>query len=135
MPKLAPWAFALVVLALIIWRATRNTRSMVDQTLARRPNPTREEFLAELAPSVSPATAIFLWDTILPYVTPALTPHPDDHLWNDLPIDEDDVTMDWPSDFAKTHGRKLKSWPAWPDGTPVTVRNFGLWLDAASRDW
>ena len=128
--KLMPWAFALAVLSLVIWRAIRNTSKMVERTLERRPNPTKEEFLTGMTSDVSPTTSNFLWETILPYVAPKLAPHPDDHLWHDLPIDEDDVTTDWSSDFAKSHGRKLESWPDWPIDVPVTVRNFGRWLDS-----
>ena len=128
---IAPWVFAAAVLALVIWRAVRNTGKTIERTLARRPNPTKDEFLAQIAPDVSRATAEFLWATILSYVAPRLTPHPDDHLWQDLPIDEDDVTLDWPRDFAKSRGRDLRSWPDWPDDRPVTVRNFGCWLDSA----
>lgn len=128
--SLAPWAFGFVVLALIVWRAIHKRRVMVRQTLARRTNPTKEQFLLGMKPDVSPATAEFLWVTILPYIAPTLAPHPDDHLWADLPIDEDDVTMDWPRDFAESHDRNISTWPDWPTDLPVTVRNFGHWLDS-----
>ena len=127
---LAPWAFGFACLALVIWRAVRNTRKMVEQTLKRRPNPTEAEFLAEMSPEISRPTAAFLWETIAPYVAPKLTPHPDDHLWRDLPIDEDDVTMDWPANFAKLHGRTIELWPDWPKDCVPTIRNFGRWLDS-----
>ena len=82
-----------------------------------------------MAADVSPQATAFLWATILLYVAPQLTPHPDDHLWQDLPIDEDDVTRDWPRDYADAYKRELDAWPDWPKGVPVTVRNFGVWLD------
>jgi hypothetical protein len=127
--SLMPWAIGLTFLGLVLWRAVHNSRKMVERTLARRPNPSEAEFMATMSGHVRVQTAAFLWETILPYVAPKLTPDPDDHLWRDLPIDEDDVTMDWPEHFAKANGLSRWKWPDWPEGDEVTVRNFGRWLD------
>ena len=80
---------------------------------------------------VSSAAAEFLWETALLYLKPRLTPHPDDDLVRDLPIDSDDFSMDWPRDFAKRQGFHESSFPDWPEGWTVTVRNYGRWLDMA----
>lgn len=77
---------------------------------AKRPSPTRREFLELLAGSVDENTAKWLWDQAGPYYEP-LTPHPDDLLSEDAKIDDGDWSMDWP-----------KGWD-------VTIRNFGKWLD------
>lgn len=82
-----------------------------------------------MAADVSHDATEFLWDTALIYLRPKLTPHPEDDLVADLPIDSDDWSMDWPRDFARRHGFDEKIYPIWPEGWPVTVRNFGQWLD------
>jgi hypothetical protein len=103
---------------------------MISNTLARRENPTRDEFVAMLGGDVSPATAEFLWDTMIPYLMPKLTPHPIDHLALDLPIDDDDPTMEWLPAFAELHGRDHKDWPNWPSDWKGTVRNYAKWLES-----
>jgi hypothetical protein len=110
--------------------ASRNTRRMVARTLARRPNPTEAEFMAMLGGDVRPEVAAFLWETMIPYLEPKLTPHPDDRLFDDLPIGDDDPSMDWLPEFAERHGLKAKHWPQWPEEWDGTVRNFARWLEA-----
>jgi len=81
---------------------------------------------------VSREAALFLWQTALPYLDfhkPPLTPHPDDDLIKDLPIDSDDISMDWPKHWAERHGFHDSNLPDWPKGWPVTIRNYGRWLD------
>jgi hypothetical protein len=124
-----PAAFVALFLAAWIGVAWRNTREQISRTLKRRANPTREAFFAMMTADVSPDATEFLWDTALLYLRPKLTPHPDDDLVADLPIDGDDWSMDWPRDFARRHGFDEKFYPIWPEGWPVTVRNFGQWLD------
>lgn len=104
------------------WRAHR-------RVTARRPNPTEAEFLAMMAPDCSAQAAQFMWDQLLPYVTPRLTPHPDDLLIDDLRIDDGDISMDWPVDWAEREGLAESDLPYWPNGWPLTVRNFARWLD------
>lgn len=82
-----------------------------------------------MAADVSLETSKFLWDTAIIYLEPRLTPHPDDHLVDDLPIDEDDWSMDWPREFAEQCGSHESNLPEWPEGWPATFRNFGRWLD------
>lgn len=109
---------------------TRNTRRMVARTLARRPNPSEAEFVAMLSEDVRPEVAVFLWETMAPYLEPKLTSHPDDDLVGDLPIDPDEPAMDWMPEFAKRHGADWKHWPQWPEHWEGTVRNFARWLEA-----
>ena len=104
-----------------VWR-------MVQRTKARRPNPSRDEFVALLSREVRPETAAFLWQRMA-FLLPTVSPHPDDHLWNDLPIDESEPTEDWVVDFARLHGADPNDWPEWPAGHPVTVRNYARWLE------
>ncbi len=128
--------FAVILLIIIVFIGHRNTQRQIAQTLTRRANPSREEFLALMAEDTSPAAAEFLWETTLFYLAPRLTPHPDDDLVGDLPIDDEDWSMDWPVDFAKRHGFSDKVYPDWPEGWPATLRNYGKWLDmglAAAR--
>ena len=60
---------------------------MAATLLARRANPTQDEFLAWLVPDVEVDTGNWFWNELLVYFRPALSPHPDDDLINDLPID------------------------------------------------
>lgn len=122
---------AFVVVALSLWFsiAWRNTKKQIARTSDRRKNPSRDEFRAMLADDVSPETAEFLWETMIVYLEPKLTPHPEDHLVKDLPIDDGDWSMDWVLDFADKHGLDHKAWPYFPEGWEPTVRNFALWLE------
>lgn len=126
---IAPTGFVAICLAIWIAIASRNTAKQINATLERRPNPTREQFRDMLAGDVSPEASEFLWNTAILYLRPRLTPHPDDRLDRDLPIDDGDWSMDWPRDFAREKGFDEKLYPDWPDGWPITLRNFGRWLD------
>lgn len=122
-----------VVLGVPIWFAFgywRIRRAHV-RVLERRPNPSQEAFLLDMATDCSTEAAEFLWEQALPYVEPRLTPHPDDHLFDDLKIDDEDVSMDWTYDWAKPRGFHESNFPDWPDEWPLTVRNFAKWLDKA----
>lgn len=133
MTILPPWLFAgliaLLATALVIAFAWRNTKRQIARTLARRRNPTRAEFLQLMAEDVSSESAEFVWSTALAYLQPRLTPHPDDNLMHDLPIDHGDWRVDWPRDFAKRHRLDLELWPDWPEDWAATLRNYGRWLD------
>lgn len=96
---------------------------------ARRSNPTRGQFLTLMEPDCSPEVSEFLWEKVLNYIEPRLTPHPDDDLIKDLKIDDDDVGMDWPGEWAELRGFHESNFPEWPRDWPVTVRNYGRWLD------
>lgn len=91
-------ATGFVVGALAIWLGFGfQLRHRAHKRVAvRRPNPTEDEFLAMMAQDCSPRAARFMWQQVLPYVEPRLTPHPDDLLIGDLCIDDDDIDMDWP---------------------------------------
>jgi hypothetical protein len=98
---------------------------------ARRPNPTEAEFLAMMAPDCSPEVARFMWQQALPYVAPGLTPHPDDHLVDDLCIDDDDLEIFWSRNWVDEQGISKPEIHEWPEDWPLTVRNFARWLDLA----
>lgn len=119
-----------VVAGLTIWLAVGFVmhRRGRKRLAAKRPNPTRQEFLEMLAGSISEDTANWLWDQAESYYQP-LTPHPDDRLSEDAMIDEDDWSMDWPKAFAELHGFSDKAYPDWPKDWAATVRNLGKWLD------
>ena len=124
-----PAAFAGVVVIGLFGIAYRNTWRMVQRTKTRRPNPSRSEFVASLSRDVRPETAEFLWDQMA-FLLPTIAPHPDDHLWNDLPIDEEEPMSDWWVDFARRHGVAADAWPDWPAGSPCNVRNYARWLES-----
>ncbi len=126
-------AAGFVVCALTIWLGLGFAmRSRAHARLAaRRPNPTEAEFLAMMAPDCSPEAARFVWSQALPYVTPRLKPHPDDHLREDLCIDDDDIDMGWTRDWADQLGISERDLPDWPKEWPLTVRNFARWCDLA----
>lgn len=103
---------------------------MVARTRQRRPNPTQSEFVAMLGRDVNPETAEFVWFAIIEYLQPwQLTPHPDDHLSADLPVDRDEPTRDWMPRYAEFYGADGKRWPPWPRHWKGTVRNFARWLE------
>ena len=109
--------------------ASRSYDRQLKDISKRRPNPTKDEFVEMMAPDVSREASLFLWDTALVYLRPHASPHPDDDLIQELPIDDEDVTMDWPRDWAERKGFHESNFPGWPDDLPVTFRNLGRWLD------
>ncbi len=78
---------------------------------------------------ITPGAKEFLWTNALAILQPALTPHPDDDLSRDLPIDSEEWSMDWPKAFADLHGFEQSAYPDWPKDLAPTLRNFGKWLD------
>ena len=124
--------FAVCFLAAIWMVASRNTKRQIRRTLERRANPTRQEFMQLMAMNVSKEASEFLWEQSLPelnYFNQEIAPHPDDHLIDDLPIDEEGWSMEWPILWAERRGFHESNLPDWPEEWPVTVRNFGRWLD------
>ena len=130
---LPEWLFAtlfvVIGLVIVLGHGWRNTKRQIAATLAKRRNPTRAEFLSAMLTDVSLAAAEFLWETARLYLEPRLTPHPDDDLVCDLPIASDDFGMDWPRAFAELQGFHESNFPEWPEDWPITVRNYGRWLD------
>ena len=104
-------------------------RSVHQRVAARRGNPSKEQFLAEMMSNCTPEVSDFLWEKALFYVEPRLTPHPDDDLILDLKIDGDDIGVDWPQEWADERGFHDSNLPEWPKEWPATIRNFGRWLD------
>ena len=136
MAGLPEWALAglAIVLCLAAWLVIGSMildRSL-RRTAAKRPNIGREDFLAAMSSAgVRDEAAAFLLDTVLFYVRPQLTPHPDDVLGSDLPIDDGDWSMDWPREFVREHGLQQDDLRAWPDGQAPSLVNYGRWLSAA----
>jgi hypothetical protein len=129
MPEwLFPASFAAVFVVGLFLIAYRNTWRMIARTRARRPDLSHSEFVVRLSRDVRPETAEFLWEQMA-FLLPTVAPHPDDHLWNDLPIDHEEPTSDWLIEFAKRHGARWEDWPDWPAGTACTVRNYARWLE------
>ena len=127
---LVPSLLAAGFIAVLFAKAHRNTQRMVARTRGRRPNPSGSEFVAMLSRDVNPETAEFVWFAMIESLQPwQLTPHPDDHLFEDLPIDDDEPTMDWMPRYAKFYGANWKDWPRWPEDWEGTVRNFARWLE------
>lgn len=124
--------FVVGILAILFGVAWRNTKRQIRDTLARRPNPTEAQFMELMSGDVSEEAARFLWRTALPYLEfhkPPLAPHPDDDLVKDLPIDDDDISMDWPREWSEIRGFHDSNLPDWPKDWPATIRNYGRWLD------
>ena len=106
----------------------RHVGRMIDRTRARRPDLSREQFVAALSRDVQLATAEFLWER-MSFLLPTVAPHPNDHLWHDLPLDESEPMEEWLDEFAGQHSARPDAWPPWPAGSPCTVRNYALWLE------
>lgn len=129
---LAQTLFVIGFAAIWFGIAARNTRRRIRQLVANRPNLGCAEFLTMMQPDVSDETSRFLWDKAMFYVEGrGVTPHPDD-LLHDLPIDEDDWSMDWPREFAERRGFPESDLPEWPESWSTTLRNYGRWLDMGS---
>ena len=47
----------------------------------------------------------------------------------DLPIDDEEWSMDWPQEWAELRDFHESNFHDWPESWPVTIRNFGRWLD------
>lgn len=116
----------LAIIGAIAWR---NSSRQIKRTKARRPSPTRDQFMLMMEPEVTEQTATFLWDTAIVYVEPWLTPHPDDDLSRDLPIADEDWSIDWPREYAELAGFHESNLAEWPEGWAPTLRNLGKWLD------
>ena len=106
-------------------------RQAHQRVAAARPNLSKQEFLAAMETDCSLEVSSFLWEKTLSYVHPRLTPHPDDDLILDLKIDDDDIAMDWPREWAELRDFHESHIPDWPDAWPATIKNFGRWLDMA----
>lgn len=128
---LAMTGFVLAALAILLGLGFAMLRRDHARVAARRPNPTEAEFLAMMAQDCSPEAARFVWEQAIFYVKPRLTPHPDDLLFDDLRIDDDDIGIDWSRDWAEQQGLSESDLPDWPESWPLTVRNFARWLDLA----
>jgi hypothetical protein len=124
--------------ALAVWMAWsfRSIRMAHRRLAEKRPSPDREQFLAMMRDDVDEDVAAWMWDELQVYYRP-LTPHPDDQLIDDVKIDDDDIGLDWLPAFAKAQGLDHRSWPDWPEGWALTVRNFARFLQLGrdQRAW
>ncbi|MDJ0642020.1 MAG: hypothetical protein QNJ15_04315 [Erythrobacter sp.] len=130
------WLFAtlfvggfIVIVGAVAWR---NTKRQLKRLVARRPSPSKDEFLEMMKPDVSREASEFIWDAVrshLDYFDHALTPHPDDDLVDELPIADEEWSMDWPREWAERSGFHESNFHDWPKEWPVTIRNYGRWLD------
>ncbi|MDP4573875.1 hypothetical protein Q9K02_01820 [Qipengyuania sp. G39] len=126
------WVISALSIAMLygFWSIRRAHRRVE----ASRPNPTKQQFIAMMEEDCSPEVSDFLWEKAVFYVEPRLTPHPDDDLILDLKIDEDDIAMDWPRDWAEQRGFHESNFPNWPNDWPGTIRNYGRWLDMSPTE-
>ena len=121
----------LSVLGILAWR---NTKRQIRRTLARRENLSRSAFIEAMSGEVSAKASEFLLEMTKPHLNCfglEIMLHPDDDFVRDLPIAEDDWSMDWPREWAERRGFHESNFPDWPKDQPVTVRNFAKWLDSA----
>lgn len=124
------WWFAAGCIALyvLIWFwFGRKWKRDASALAARRPNPTRAQFVALLSEDAGTDIAEFLWDELAPYWAPDLTPHPGDDFVNDLPIDRGEP-QDWLERYCEMAGYDAKYWSEWNAHWPTTVRQFSRWL-------
>ena len=98
----------------------------------RRPNPTRDEFITLLAPDCEADIADQLWNDLLVFYQPDMTPHPDDDAIQDMLVDPDEPN-DWLGHFCRSNGLRIKDVSPWPDGQLVTIRNLARWFSDNRR--
>ncbi len=119
-----------VVVAVFAWIYVAGGRNLKRMKLAlarRRPSPTREEFISMLAESCEADIAELLWDELFVFYKPDMTPHPDDDVIQDMPIDGEEPN-DWLSEFCKRNSLRLKDITDWPKDQSATVRNLASWF-------
>ena len=97
----------------------------------RRQNPNAAEFVEQMTLQTSREVAHFMWEMLREYTGKYATPHPTDHLFDDLYIDQGDVDIDWPEKWAERRAFEMRVLPNWPSEWETTVLNFGRWLDMA----
>jgi len=124
------WVVATLSIWLVIGLLVR--RRAFHRLAAKRPSPTRQQFLELMRGDVDIDIAEWMWDNLQVYYTP-LAPHPEDHLLKDACIDDGDVSMDWLPSFAEPRGLQWKQWADWPEEWDLTVRNFARWLQLGPK--
>jgi hypothetical protein len=121
-------AAAFVILFAVIWVVGNRKFNRQKQLLAqRRPSPPRDEFIAMLASDCEADVVELMWDELLVFYRPDMTPHPDDDFLNDLAID-DEESNDWLATFCKRNELREKDISDWSKGAPSTIREFARWL-------
>jgi hypothetical protein len=105
----------------------RKLKRMKLALAERRVSPTREEFISMLTENCEADIAELLRDELLVFYKPDMTPHPDDDVVIDMPIDGDEPN-DWLSEFCKRNGLRLRDITDWPKDQSATVRNLATWF-------
>lgn len=98
----------------------------------RRHSPTRDKFIDLLQTSCEPDIAELMWDELVDYYKPGMTPHPDDDFVHDLPIDEGERSL-WVEEFCERNDLNESDLDPWPSALATTVRNFAEWLSDNRR--
>ena len=125
-------AFVTLIVVVMVVVGKRQWRRKEDALLARRANPTKQEFRTLIADDADPDVTDWLWDELQVYFQPRLTPHPDDDLVSDLPINSDEPN-DWLSGFCQANKLRINDIQSWDETLPITVRNFATWLSNERR--
>ena len=127
---------AALVVCVFVWLHISGERRLKRQKAilpALRVNPTYNEFAALLNADCEPDIADQLWCDLLPFYAPDMTPHPDDDVIQDMPIDHDEPN-DWLRDFCKKNGFGVRDVTPWPSQQQATVRNLARWF-SENRQW
>ena len=126
-------AIGFVAAALLAWLGLGGLlhRKQMLALAKRRQNPNAAEFVEQMTLQTSREAADFMWEMLREYTGQYATPHPTDHLYDDLCIDNGDVDIDWPEQWAEHRALEMRVLPDWPKGWETTVLNFGRWLDMA----
>ena len=122
-----PTLWVLAIFAGIYLVGRRKWRRQAAELNSKRPNPSRDEFVAILGSDCESDLAAFLWETLDVYYRPRATPHPDDDLIREVGIDPDEPD-DWVQEFDRRFGLNARILSDWPTKRPVTARNLARWL-------
>lgn len=124
-----------IVICIFAWAHIAGERKLRQQKaslLVRRPNLTLDEFIDFLRDDCEPDIARLLWTELLVFYQPDMTPHPDDDVIQDMPIDHDEPN-DWLAQFCKINAMRVKDVLPWPQDRPATVRNLARWFSQSRQ--
>ncbi len=124
-----------IVVGVFAWLYFVGERKLARQKAilqARRANPTHDEFLALLETDCEADIADQLWNDLLLFYCPDMTPHPDDDVVQDMPIDDEEPN-DWLAHFCKINDMRVKDVSPWPQQQPATIRALARWFSENRR--
>jgi hypothetical protein len=127
---LSEFAVVAIVICIFAWTYVAGERKLVRQKTAlraRRANPTYEEFVTSLRSDCEADIADQLWQDLLVFYRPDMTPHPEDDVIQDMPIDHDEPN-DWLAHFCKANNMRVKDISPWPKNQQATIRNLARWF-------